>query len=63
MLFRSFFGLGAMSGSVIWFFALGYSAKAMSGLMSKPSFWKVLDLVIATVMVTIAGLLAFYRFS
>ncbi|MEN9993035.1 MAG: hypothetical protein RLY83_605, partial [Actinomycetota bacterium] len=54
---------GAMSGSVIWFFALGYSAKAMSGLMSKPKFWKVLDLVIATVMVTIAGLLAFYRFS
>lgn len=58
-----FFGLGAMSGSVIWFFALGYSAKAMSGLMSKPLFWKILDLVIAAIMVTIAGLLSFYRFS
>lgn len=58
-----FFGLGAMIGSVLWFFAIGFGAKAASGLMSKPAFWKVLDLVIAAVMVTIAGLLAFYRFS
>lgn len=58
-----YFGFGAMLGSVLWFFSIGYSAKAMSGIMSKPSFWKVLDLVIAAVMVTIAGLLAFYRFS
>ncbi len=58
-----YFGFGAMLGSVLWFFSIGYGAKAASGLMSKPSFWKVLDLVIAAVMVTIAGLLAFYRFG
>ncbi|MEY4553958.1 MAG: hypothetical protein RL197_385 [Actinomycetota bacterium] len=58
-----YFGLGAMLGSVLWFFSIGYGAKAASGLMSKPSFWKILDLVIAAVMVTIAGLLAFYRFN
>lgn len=58
-----YFGFGAMLGSVLWFFSIGYGAKAASGLMSKPSFWKVLDLVIAAVMVTIAGLLAFYRFN
>ena len=58
-----FFGLGAMAGSLIWFFGLGFGAKAASGIMSRPSFWKVLDLLIAAVMVTIAGLLAFYRFS
>jgi L-lysine exporter family protein LysE/ArgO len=58
-----FFGFGAMTGSVLWFFSIGYGAKAASGLMSKPAFWKVLDLVIAAVMVTIAGLLAFYRFN
>jgi L-lysine exporter family protein LysE/ArgO len=57
------FGLGAMIGSLVWFFALGYSSKAMSGLMSKPTFWKVLDLVIAAVMVSIALMLAFYKFS
>jgi L-lysine exporter family protein LysE/ArgO len=58
-----YFGFGAMLGSVLWFFAIGFGAKAASGLMSKPSFWKILDLVIAAVMVTIAGLLAFYRFN
>jgi L-lysine exporter family protein LysE/ArgO len=58
-----FFGAGAMLGSVLWFFAIGFAARAASGLMSKPSFWKILDLVIAAVMVTIAALLAFYRFA
>ncbi len=58
-----FFGLGAMTASILWFFSLGFGAKAAAGIMSKPMFWKVLDLVIAAVMVTIAGLLAFYRFS
>ena len=58
-----FYGLGAMSASVIWFFAIGFGAKAASNIMSKPLFWKILDLVIAAIMMTIAGLLAFYRFS
>ncbi len=57
------FGAGAMAASTIWFFGLGFASKAAAGIMSKPSFWKVLDLVIAAIMVTIAGLLAFYRFS
>ena len=58
-----YFGFGAMTGSLLWFFGLGYGAKAASGIMSKPAFWKWLDLGIAAVMVTIAVLLAFYRFS
>lgn len=58
-----YFGLGAMAGSLVWFFGLGYGAKAAAGIMSRPSFWKVLDLLIAAVMVTIAALLAFYRFN
>ena len=58
-----YFGLGAMVGSFVWFFALGYSAKAMSGIMSKPVFWKVLDTLIAVVMVSIAAMLAFYKFN
>ena len=58
-----FFGFGAMAGSLVWFFALGYSAKAMSGIMSKPVFWKVLDSVIAVIMISIAAMLAFYKFN
>jgi L-lysine exporter family protein LysE/ArgO len=56
------FAFGAMTGSLIWFFSLGYGAKSLSRYMSKPIFWKVLDLVIAAIMVGIAGMLAFLRF-
>ena len=56
------FAFGAMTGSFIWFFSLGYGAKALSRYMSKAIFWKVLDLTIAAIMVSIAAMLAFLRF-
>jgi L-lysine exporter family protein LysE/ArgO len=46
---------GAQSGS-------GFGAKAASGFMSKPAFWKVLDVLIAVVMFSIAIMLALYSF-
>lgn len=59
---RWVFAFGAMTGSFLWFFTMGYGAKALSRFMAKPIFWKVLDLVIAAIMVTIAIMLAFLRF-
>lgn len=56
------FAFGAMTGSFVWFFTVGYGAKALSRFMSKPIFWKVLDLTIAAVMLVIAAMLAFLRF-
>lgn len=56
------FAFGAMTGSLIWFFSIGYGAKALSRYMSKQIFWKVLDLIIAVVMIVIAAMLAFLRF-
>ena len=56
------FAFGAMTGSFIWFFTVGYGARALSRFMAKPIFWKVLDLVIAAVMLVIAAMLAFLRF-
>ena len=56
------FAVGASLGSVLWFSAIGFGAKAASGLMKKPVFWKVLDSIIAAVMFSIAILLAFYKF-
>jgi L-lysine exporter family protein LysE/ArgO len=56
------FALGASLASVLWFSAIGFGAKAASGLMKKPVFWKVLDSIIAAVMFSIAILLAFYKF-
>lgn len=56
------FAIGASLGSVIWFTGIGFGAKAASGLMKKPIFWKILDLVIAAIMFSIAILLAVYKF-
>ena len=57
-----YFAAGASVGSLIWFFSIGYGAKAASRFMSKPIFWKVLDIVIAGIMFAIAIMLAFYSF-
>ena len=56
------FAAGGIIGSFIWFFSIGFGAKAASGLMKKPVFWKILDSIIAVVMFSIAILLAFYQF-
>ena len=56
------FAAGGVLGSFLWFFSIGFGEKAASGLMKKPSFWKILDIVIAIVMFSIAILLAFYKF-
>jgi L-lysine exporter family protein LysE/ArgO len=59
---RWFFALGASTGSILWFSAIGFGARSASKYMSKPIFWKVLDLSIAAVMVAIALYLAFFNF-
>ena len=56
------FAIGASVASILWFSAIGFGAKAASGVMRKPSFWKVLDVVIAIVMFSIAIMLAVYKF-
>jgi L-lysine exporter family protein LysE/ArgO len=60
---RWFFALGASIGSILWFAALGFGARAASRFMTKPKFWKILDYIIANVMFAVAILLAFYDFS
>ncbi len=57
-----FFVIGAMLASLIWFTAIGFGAKSASRFMSQPIFWKILDSIIALVMVSIAAFLAFYNF-
>ena len=56
------FALGAVVSSFVWFSSIGFGAKAASRFMAKPVFWKVLDLLIAAVMFSIAISLAFYSF-
>lgn len=47
---RWWFGAGAAAGSVIWFSALGYGAKLLRPIFAKPGAWRVLDGLIAAVM-------------
>jgi L-lysine exporter family protein LysE/ArgO len=59
---RWYFALGAATGSILWFSALGFGARSAAGLMSKPVFWKILDGIIAAVMLAIAAMLALHEF-
>ena len=48
------FGAGAMLGSVLWFTALGLGARLLAPVFARPAAWRVLDGVIAVVMVVLA---------
>ncbi len=51
---RAAFGAGAMMASFVWFFSLGYGARWLAPLFAKPSAWRVLDALIALVMLLLA---------
>lgn len=51
---RWVFAVGAMSASVLWFFALALGARFLSTWLSTPRAWRILDGVIAVVMFAIA---------
>ena len=57
-----FFVTGAIIASFIWFTSIGFGAKSASRFMSRPIFWKILDSLIAVIMLSIAVFLAFYDF-
>jgi L-lysine exporter family protein LysE/ArgO len=52
------FGAGAGAGSILWFSALGFGARLLAPLFAKPIAWRVLDGVIAVVMLALAVMLA-----
>ena len=55
---RWIYAIGAAVASVTWFSALGYGAGRLSPLFARPMAWRVLDMLIAAVMMTIAATLA-----
>ena len=55
---RWVFALGASTASLLWFSSVGFGARLASRLMSRPLTWRVLDSVIAVVMLLIAIKLA-----
>ncbi|MCA0939307.1 LysE/ArgO family amino acid transporter [Salipiger pacificus] len=52
---RLYFGLGAVTASVLFFFALGFGARLLAPVFARPVAWRVLDLVIGLTMWLIAA--------
>lgn len=55
---RWWFAAGAVAGSVLWFTALGFGARAAAPVLRRPATWRVLDVVIGAVMIVLAVRLA-----
>jgi len=55
---RVAFGAAAALASVVFFFSLGYGARALAPFFARPMAWRALDLGIGVVMWTIAYALA-----
>ncbi len=55
---RWLFAAGAAAGSVLWFTALGFGARALARPLARPAVWRVIDTVIGLVMLAIAAKLA-----
>jgi L-lysine exporter family protein LysE/ArgO len=55
---RWWFGAGAAVGSALWFTGLGFGARLLRPVFARPAAWRVLDAVIAVVMVSLAVSLA-----
>ena len=51
---RLAFGIGATLASFVFFFSLGYGARALAPLFARPRAWQVLDAIIALTMWAIA---------
>ncbi|MEU5216602.1 LysE/ArgO family amino acid transporter [Streptomyces sp. NPDC020807] len=51
------FGAGAALASLGWFFALGFGARLLSGVLARPKAWRVLDGLVAATMLAMGGML------
>ncbi|MBU4466215.1 MAG: LysE family transporter, partial [Actinobacteria bacterium] len=50
---RWIFAVGAMLASAIWFFGLAFGARHLGRWLSTPRAWRILDAVIAVVMIAL----------
>ena len=50
---RWLFAAGAAAASAVWFFGLGFGARRLAGLFANPGTWRVLDGIIAVIMLAL----------
>jgi L-lysine exporter family protein LysE/ArgO len=55
---RWLFGVGAVTASAVWFFGLGLGARRLAGLFASPLTWRILDGLIAVMMIGLGASLA-----
>ncbi len=52
---RPLFIAGGVSASVIWFTSLGFGARFLAPLFSRPAAWRILDLAIGVMMLALSA--------
>lgn len=55
---RWLFGLGAATGSALWFPLIGFGARGLRGFFARPASWRILDGSVAALMLSLAAVLA-----
>lgn len=55
---RWWFGGGAIAASIAWFSALGFGARVLRPFFARPASWRILDGLVAAVMLTLGVRLA-----
>ncbi|WP_067433567.1 LysE/ArgO family amino acid transporter [Nocardioides jensenii] len=55
---RWWFGIGAVTASLVWFSGLGFGARLVAPVLRRPRAWQVLEVLIAATMVLVAIRLA-----
>jgi L-lysine exporter family protein LysE/ArgO len=55
---RWLFGVGAVTASAVWFVSLGLGARRLAGLFATPVTWRILDGLIAVMMIGLGVSLA-----
>lgn len=56
---KMYFALGAMTASFVFFFSLGFGARLLQPIFQQAKAWKILDVIIALIMWSIAFKLLF----
>ena len=55
---RWLFGIGAVTASAVWFVSLGLGARRLAGVFATPLTWRILDSLIAVMMIGLGVSLA-----
>lgn len=59
---RAICAFGAVTASGLWFYGIGYGARWLAPVLTKPKIWRVIDLVIGLMMLALAFGLAWDGF-